>query len=159
MRRAVVIGLVSAVLSLTGCDVEDTRSSVPSYPVHITLDTRIVYVDFVTANTNSFILVCKDGIYHNNIVYPRPIDISYGYAGVVVNVNMNSQYSAFDLCCPVCLNKLMPIVVNGGYADCPTCGESYELMNGLGTPSKGISREALRRYRTVCLDGVVQVTN
>lgn len=162
MRKAMrlVTGLVLTAVCLSGCWVEDTRSSVPSYPVHITIDTRTgAYVHFVPANLNSYVIVMKEGVYYNNLVYPRPIDMSYGYGGVVINVNNNSQYSAFDLCCPVCLNRTQPVQVYGGFADCPTCGESYELMNGLGTPSKGISREALRRYKTVYFDGVVQVTN
>ena len=148
-------------IGLTGCwDWEDGRSSVPSYPVKITLDTRVgAFVHFIPSNINSYVVVKKDGILYNNIIYPRPIDMYYGYAGVVINVNNQMQYTAFDLCCPKCLNRLIPIEVFGGFADCPSCGESYELMNGLGTPSKGISRESLRRYSVSWYDGVVQVSN
>ena len=146
-------------LVLSGCTPQGT-SSVPSYPVQITLDTRIgQYVSFVPANLNDYVLVTKEGIRYHGVLYARDMGTYYGYAGVVVNINMNQTYSAFDLCCPVCLDRTKPIVIDGGFADCPTCGESYELMNGMGTPSKGISREALRRYPTRYYDGQVQVYN
>ena len=151
--------LFLSLVLLSGCS-QQGSSSVPSYPVQITLDTRIgQYVSFVPANLNDYVLVTKEGINYHGFMYARDMSTYYGYAGVVININMNQSYSAFDLCCPVCLDRTSPIVIDGGFANCDVCGERYELMNGMGTPSKGISQEALRRYPTRYYDGQVQVYN
>ncbi len=155
----IILHLAFCILLLASCNPQGS-SSVPSYPVQITIDTRIgQYVSFVPANMNDYVLVTKAGVLYHDVLYPRDMAMYYGYAGVVININMNQSYSAFDLCCPVCVDRTKPIEVDGGFAVCPTCGEAYELMNGIGTPSKGISREALRRYSVRYYDGQVQVYN
>ena len=71
-----------------------------------------------------------------------------GYAGVQLVMAFDSQYYAFDLCCP---NELSPTVRVGKPSDvlcceCPVCGEVYDLGYGQGSPTKGICDESLRRY-------------
>ena len=156
------IVLISAIVALfAGCKAKEVfNDAVPSYPVSIRIDTNIgQYVHFTPDNINAYIIVNKDGIYFNKQLYPLPINTSFGYGGTVINVNTMNQYSAFDMCCPKCLKPNQPIEVDGGYANCPGCGEAFELMNGLGTPSRGISQQSLRRFNTLYSNGVVQVNN
>lgn len=158
MKRFVF--LIGFVLFLLGCNQESYNDAVPSYPVHISINTNVgEFVHFKPDYVNAYMIVDKKGIHFGNQTYPFTDLTQYGYAGTVINVNMMNQYSAFDLCCPNCRQKDQPIVVDGGFADCPICGESFELMNGMGTPSKGISRQSLRSFKTFYVNGIVQVNN
>ena len=69
-----------------------------------------------------------------------------GYAGMVVWSDMNNVFHAADLCCPHCLDPLTPVVVDGEYAECPTCGEQFDLMFGYALPQKGKTKQALRMF-------------
>ncbi len=147
---------------LCGCKDTTFVSSVPSYPVSLRIDTRTgVYVNFVPTNIYTYLIVDKDGYHFNGLTYPRKeLGDAYGYAGVVVYIAGDGQYYAFDLCCPGCINRAKPIEMDGMFGTCPLCGEVYDLGNGLGVPTKGVVREALRRYTTIVSDGgVVTVRN
>ena len=82
----------------------------------------------------------------------------FGYAGVVVYISGNSEYLAYDLCCPKCLRQDKPVEIDGLFATCPVCGEQYNL-DVYGTPSQGISHEALRRYSTLYSGEILTVRN
>jgi len=133
---------------MAGCEGTTYRSSVPSRPVQLTVDTRAgIYVHFVPANVGACLIVDAEGYHFNKQTLQLTSTDYYGYAGVVAYVDFNNQYSAFDLCCPKCISKLHPCEVDGCYAVCPLCGEQYDLSFGYATPVNGISREALRKYR------------
>jgi hypothetical protein len=54
------------------------------------------------------------------------------------------------LCCPNCLLKHKPVVVDGGlFAVCPVCTEAYDLSYGFANPTKGITKYPLKKYRTI----------
>lgn len=140
--------IVLAVL-LTACENTTFRSSVPSRPVQLTIDTRAgIYVHFVRENIGACLVVDKDGFHFNKQTLPLTSTDYYGYAGVVVYVDNNNQYSAFDLCCPHCISKNNPCEIDGCFAVCPICGEQYDLSFGYGLPVQGISHEALRKYKS-----------
>ena len=74
-----------------------------------------------------------------------------GYSGVLVVCGFNSygntQYYAYDLCCPYEANKNIKVQAdNTGWAECPKCGTKYEIAYGSGTPSDGPSEFALTRF-------------
>lgn len=144
MRRLLLIGCI---LLCIGCENTTYKSAVPTRPVQLAIDTRAgMYVHFVPTNTCSYVVVDATGYHFNGQTMPLIETDYYGYAGVVIFVNNNQHYSAFDLCCPHCLSQHQPCIMDGIFAVCPICGEQYDLSFGYATPSKGISREALRKY-------------
>lgn len=135
---------------LTSCEGTTFQgSSVPYAPVRITIDTKGVFIDFTRENLNAYITVDKDWYKENGKnMLPTPVTDAWGYGGVVVYVSMFG-YDVYDLACPYCAGRgsLSPCTVNGIHAECPHCGEIYDLGCGYALPTKGISKEALKRYQ------------
>ena len=148
-------------LTLTACDTHTTyRSSVPSYPVNIRINTNEgVYVHFVPENIYTFLTVDEKGCHFNGQIDPRLVTDRFGYAGVVVYIDSFGSYSAYDMACPHCVKQDEPVEVDGMLATCPLCGEEYDLGTGYATPQKGISDEALRRYSLIVSNGVITIRN
>ena len=148
-------------LTLTACDTHTTyRSSVPSYPVNIRINTNEgVYVHFVPENIYTFLTVDEKGCHFNGQIDPRLVTDRFGYAGVVVYIDGFGTYSAYDMACPHCVKQDTPVEIDGMLAACPICGEEYDLGTGYATPQKGISNEALRRYDLIVSNGVITIRN
>ena len=146
-------------LTLTACDTHTTyRSSVPSYPVNIRINTyEGTYVHFVHIYT--YLIVDEKGYHFNGQTMPRKETDRFGYAGVVVYIDGFGTYSAYDMACPHCVKQDEPVEVDGMFATCPLCGEEYDLGSGYATPQKGISNEALRRYDLIVSNGVITIRN
>ena len=146
-------------LALCACDTHTTyRSSVPSYPVNIRINTyEGTYVHFVHIYT--YLIVDEKGYHFNGQTMPRKETDRFGYAGVVVYIDGNGNYSAYDMACPNCVSQKDPVKVDGMLAICPLCGEAYDLGSGYATPQKGISNEALRRYDLIVSNGVITIRN
>ena len=146
-------------LTLTACDTHTTyRSSVPSYPVNIRINTyEGTYVHFVHIYT--YWIVDEKGYHFNGQTMPRKETDRFGYAGVVVYIDGNGNYSAYDMACPHCVKQDTPVEIDGMLATCPICGEEYDLGTGYATPQKGISNEALRRYDLIVSNGVITIRN
>ena len=160
MRRNWQLNIL--LLSVLFCSCEGTtfKSSVPTYPVHVEINTKSVFVDFTPENTNAYITVNADGYKENGtFVLPLSVMDAYGYGGVVTYVSLNG-YVAYDLACPYCAGrgKRSPCEMNGIYAECPVCGERYDIGSGYALPQKGISREALRKLSIMVSDGKLTVT-
>ena len=161
-------GLISLLflLAFCACDTHTTyRSSVPSYPVNIRINTyEGTYVHFVPENSYTYMIVDKDGYHFNGQTMPRKETDRFGYAGVAVYIDGFGTYSAYDMACPYCVNQDEPVVeepveVDGMFATCPICGEAYDLGSGYATPKKGISDEALSRYSLIVSNGVITIRN
>ena len=146
-------------LTLTACDTHTTyRSSVPSYPVNIRINTyEGTYVHFVYIYT--YLIVDEKGYHFNGQTMPRKETDRFGYAGVAVYIDGNGNYSAYDMACPHCVKQDTPVEIDGMLATCPICGEEYDLGTGYATPQKGISNEALRRYDLIVSNGVITIRN
>ncbi len=161
MQRGAIAIAGMLCLLLCGCGDTTYRSSVPSYPVSIRIDTRSgIFVHFVPSNSYTYTIVDADGYHFNGQTQPRQaMNDAYGYAGVVIFIDGNQQYTSYDLCCPVCLKRDKPVEIDGLKAICPTCGEEYDLSGGVGVPTKGISSESLRRYTTIYSGDIITVYN
>jgi len=148
-RLPLVIFSMCACL-LTACTGSTTyRSSVPSYPIHLEINTNVgMYVHFVPENVGTYLTADAGGIHLNGQTLPLTVTDAYGYAGTVVYIDGMHPYGAYDLCCPHCLRRDAPCVVDGMFAVCPVCGEQYDIYSGNGVPTRGIAREALKAYRT-----------
>ena len=146
---------------LSACDTHTTfRSSVPSYPVYLKINTALgMYVNFVPENIYTYLIADADGYHFNGQTMPRTELDRFGYAGVVVYIDGFGQYNAFDMACPHCLKQKAPVEIDGMFAVCPTCGEEYDLSSGYATPQKAISTEALRKYSLLVSDGVIVIRN
>ena len=162
MQRLGVI--VLCLLSLVLCpSCKDTtfRSSVPTYPVRFSIDTRVgPFVHFANASQNEYVTLTEDGFrYNGEWVAARGALDAYGYGGVVVFLGMNG-YNAFDLACPYCAARgsCQSCSIDGIFAVCPHCGEHYDLGSGIAAPQKGISNEYLRRYNLILSDGKITVS-
>ena len=149
MQRLRQLIIVAICLVCASCD-GPMNNSVPVYPVHLEINTKTVFIDFTPQNLNAYITVDRDG-YKENGVRKLPVTAmdAWGYGGVVVYVSMVG-YVAFDLACPHCAaeGRRSPCEMHGINAVCPHCGEEYEVASGYAFPTKGISKEAMRRLNT-----------
>ena len=67
----------------TACENTTFRSSVPTYPVHVVVDTKAVFVDFLPENTNAYVTVNAEGYKENGrFIKGLTVDDAYGYGGV-----------------------------------------------------------------------------
>lgn len=135
-------------LLLTGCEGMNYRSSVPTHPVHLEIDTYVgIYTQFRPECIGTYLIADAGGLHLNGITQPLTVMDAYGYAGTVVYIDGWHPYAAYDLCCPSCLRRDKPCGVDGMYAICPICEEKYDLASGTAAPIKGIARETLRIYQ------------
>ena len=124
-------------LFLHGCEDVNYRSSVPHVPVDYTLYITQEYPHFKPAHGYQAITI-------TSTKYERE---AIGYAGLLIWVGMDEAYHAADLCCPHCLNRKQPVKLDGIYAVCPTCDEHFDLSYGFAFPTKGKTKEPLRKYQ------------
>ncbi len=149
MMHKSFIFLILGALILSACEDTTYKSAVPTRPVQLVINTSAgMYVHFVRENIGAYVIVDHNGYHFNGQTLPLTETDYYGFAGVVVYVNNDRNYCAFDLCCPHCINPANPCTIDGYFAVCPICGEHYDLSFGYATPSKGFSKEALRKYTT-----------
>ncbi|MCQ2346137.1 MAG: FYDLN acid domain-containing protein [Paludibacteraceae bacterium] len=134
MRIKTAIWL-AAMMLCSSCE-NYQKNPVPNFPVSIDLNLAAEYPHFMLDNGYQTIVFNE----------PRFVHEYVGYAGIVVVCGMDHAYHAFDLCCPVCLNRDTVVEIDGLKAICPKCGESYDLSYGFAVPEKGISRYALKPY-------------
>ncbi|MBO4622224.1 MAG: hypothetical protein J5635_06115 [Paludibacteraceae bacterium] len=137
MVKKTIIAIV-ALLVLGACENPGLVNPVPNYPVSMELNILGEFPTFTQSNIGA----------HMEFLTPRFPTERVGYSGVLVFVNFNEQYSAFDLCCPHCVQRYQPLEVNGIFAVCPVCGEEYDLSYGYGVPTKGIAENYLKTYKT-----------
>ena len=118
-------------LFFSGCVVHE--SSIPDYPVHMERD---IYAINLVSPGSSYIT-------DNKIVTE-----AYGYGGILIACTWDGQYCAFDLACPVEADRNIKVSKTDQdlIFKCETCGEEYDLGFGDGTPTKKISKEALKPY-------------
>lgn len=148
-------------LLLPSCEGTSFKSSVPTYPVRVVIDTRVgEFVHFQPTQLNAYTVVNKDGYFLNDkYVLPVSAMDAWGYGGVVVYVSTNG-YDAYDLACPYCAarGQCRPCQMDAIYARCPECGEEYDMSAGVAMPQHGLSHEALRRLNIIHSDGKLTVT-
>ncbi len=124
-------------------------SSIPDYPVNLDLNIAVEYPHFVPNNLMQTMIFTQ----------PRLMTDRMGYGGLIVTTGMDAQYHAYDLACPKECRRDVQVEIDGIYADCPKCGEKYEICYGIGNPTQGISREPLKRYTTHYSNGILRIRN
>lgn len=125
------------ILILSGCD-DNYISSIPPYPVNLQLNLTSTYPTFRN-NINSILL------------FEKPIQVNdlVGFGGILMYVDFNGNYCAFDLACPHEADQKIKVVPNDlGQVVCEGCGTVYNISYGIGDPVKGPSKEVLKKYKT-----------
>ena len=165
--------LILLVCTLVACEEDTMHNPVPKYPVGFRINTKMgMYVLLDPANNiNTGTWLIGDPISgYFTLHTPQeehklpltPSDVC-GYGGVLVYVDNNAQYCAFNLCCPNCYlptnNPPIRVAVEGIFAVCPECGEHYDLSFGYAIPTKGIAKYPLLRYSTIYANDVLTVRN
>ena len=92
---------------------------------------------------------------NDTLVFTRPRNghptDRVGYGGILVYTFVNgteTNYCAFDLCCPNEVNPNIRIYPNDrGEAVCKSCGTVYQLLTGTGMVISGPSKWNLKRYK------------
>ena len=121
-----------------GCENDIYRSSIPDVSVHLELNLVSQYPLFANS-VNEYLLFTE----------PRYATDRIGFGGVIVYTTFEGKYSAFDLACPVEAKRDTRVEPDGsGMLTCNSCGEVYDITFGLGYPTKGVSREPLKMYKT-----------
>jgi len=121
----------------TGC-YDNVISSIPDYPVHLQLNLTTTYPTF--KNSVNQYLLFKKRIYETDYI---------GYGGILVYSGFDGEYYAFDIACPYEANKDIEVYPNDlGQAVCEKCGSVFDIGYGIGNPSSGPAKEALKRYKT-----------
>ena len=160
MQRYGIIYLYALFLALCSCKGTTFQSSVPAYPVRVTINMDLgAFVHFQNQTLGDYIIVKQDGFhYHDELVMPLGTNMC-GYGGVIIYVSMLG-YVAYDLACPHCASHGLcnTCVINGMNAVCPECGEEYDLGSGSANPRKGISHETLRPLNLMRSGNTITVT-
>ena len=124
--------------TLISCENINMTNPVPSVPVSYTLNITREYPGFVIESGYQTLVITKS-------IYEREY---LGYAGLLIWIGMDGNYHAADLCCPHCLKKNKPVAIDGLYAVCPICSESFDLSFGFANPTNGFTKYPLRKYNT-----------
>lgn len=133
------IGIIMMLLGmLAACEDVNYRSSVPITPVNYTIYITREHPGFVVENGFQTMVITQRTFMEDYI----------GYSGLLIWVGMDNAYHAADLCCPHCVKKAIPLQVDGLFACCSLCGEEYDISYGYGNPTKGVTKEPLKRYNT-----------
>ncbi len=106
---------------------EDTYiSPIPDYPVNLELNLTTTYPTFTSPN--------------QSLVFETPIKATdrLGYGGILVYIDFEGNYRAFDLSCPNEAEPDIRVFPNDlGQAVCEECGSVYDISYGIGNPIEG----------------------
>jgi hypothetical protein len=132
-NRNQILFTLFALIGLTGCD--GFVSSIPDREVYLK---RTISIDGTLDVVGGYLYV-DERVYSVDRI---------GYGGILIMHAQDDQFYAVDLACP---NEVDPDVKIGrpddmGICKCDSCSEEYDLSYGMGTPTKGISKESLKHY-------------
>lgn len=166
IKHYYIVPLIALLLVLFSC--ERKICDVPSYPVQF--DINLIEYPYPTRFAPGVgyqtIAITMSGTNRLQLTFPTDTilinrkETDYvGYAGMVVWSDMENRFHAADLCCPHCLLRDVPVHINGAFAECPTCGERWDLMSGYATPQKGITKQTLRTFQIRYSNWYIHIQN
>lgn len=81
-----------------------------------------------------------------------------GYGGILIYHGKDNSFYAVDLACPHEISQTVKVGRPNelGICKCDSCGEEFDMSFGMGTPTKGIAKEALKHY-TVTFRGTDEI--
>jgi len=146
--------LALILFALSACEATQ-RSSIPDYPVYLELD--------LTFEDRDLIPIQASKIYTQRNINQAVEQTGYG--GVLIYHGINSvggsAYYAFDAACPNEASSAVTVAVDKDqvYAVCPQCHSQYELLNGIGNPVSGPSKERLKPYNVFQSGQIIYIRN
>lgn len=133
MRSKVWLIILSLFL-LSGCKTEEHFSNFPFAPVNFMIDLNGLDSDLHELSYK---------IFHQGRFFQEHV----GLGGLLVFRNTAGEIIAFDLSCPHEASKEIRVKPNDFWkAECPACGSSFDMLNGLGSPVSGPSKSYLKKY-------------
>jgi hypothetical protein len=129
--------LLCFTLSFGSCT-DNIQSSIPDYPVSLQLNLTSTYPTF----RNS---------YNKSLTFTKGVSVTdrVGFGGILVYTGFDGTYYAFDMACPYEIKSTVRVYPNDiGQAVCEKCGSVFDIGYGIGNPSTGPAKEALKRYKT-----------
>ena len=129
--------LLYVTLSFGSCR-DNIQSAIPDYPVSLQLNLTSTYPTF----RNS---------YNKSLTFTKGVSVTdrVGFGGILVYTGFDGTYSAFDMACPYEIKSTVRVYPNDiGQAVCEKCGSVFDIGYGIGNPSAGPAKEALKRYKT-----------
>lgn len=133
--------------SVASCN-DNIQSSIPDYPVNLELNLTSTYPTFRNSHNKS--LTFLKGI---------TITDRVGYGGILVYTSFDGGYYAFDMACPYEAKPTVRVYPNElGQAVCEKCGSVFDLGYGIGNPTSGPAKEALKRYRATLSGDVLYIS-
>lgn len=139
--------ILTVILNLQSCK-DDYVSTIPYAPVNLDLNLIVNYPNFRTANQSM------------EFEKPRTVTDRIGYGGILVYIDFDNKYDAWDMCCPYEADPSIKVHDNGlGQAVCTDCGTVYDLSWGLAVPIEGPSKQPLKRYQTQLQGNYLYVFN
>lgn len=150
MRLKFLLSIILA-LGLAGCDSVD--------------DDRIPYCEvrlvFKTVGDWNIYGVKGDAADYQRYIHTPALNIPSGfpytaldrtgYGGLLIVSDILGDLHVYDLCCPYECNPQIRVDIPAGelFAECPSCGSTYEVFSNGGLPRSGPAADrgyALRRY-------------
>ncbi len=125
MKEKVYIVFIFIAWSITACD-ETYISPIPDYPVYLELNLTSSYPTFTTPN--------------QSLLFENPIKATdrLGYGGILVYIDFEGNYRAFDMSCPNEAETDIKVYPNDlGQVVCVECKSVYDISYGIGNPIDG----------------------
>lgn len=145
LRYCLVIFILA--FSVESCN-DNVISSIPDFPVYLNLNLTSTYPTFRNSVNQS-------------LVFEKAISVTdrIGYGGILVYTGFDGEYYAFDMACPYEAKQTIRVHPNDiGQAICESCGSVYEIGYGIGYPSSGKAKEALKRYKAILSGDILYIT-
>jgi nitrite reductase/ring-hydroxylating ferredoxin subunit len=134
-------------LCVASCN-DNIQSSIPDYPVGLELNLTSTYPTFRNSHNKS--LTFLKGI---------TVTDRIGYGGILVYTSFDGDYYAFDMACPYEAKPTVRVYPNNlGQVICEKCGSVFDIGYGIGNPSTGPAKEALKRYRATLSGDILYIS-
>lgn len=153
MKRFLSCLLVLLALSCT----KTIETTIPYCPVYLELD--LTFQDRALKEMQAYKIYTQSNIDQDGE--------RTGFGGVLVYHGLNNNggageaYYAFDAACPyeAQVNIKVEVDENRIYAICPKCGSKYEILNGIGNPIEGPSKNYLQQYPVTPMGNKLYIRN
>ena len=145
IKYSLIISILA--FSVAGCN-DNVISSIPDYPVYLSLYLTSTYPTFMNS-------------YNKFLLFKKPVFVTdrVGYGGILVNTGFDGNYYAFDMSCPYEASQTVLVIPNGlGQAVCQGCGSVFNIGYGIGDPTSGPAKQALKRYKATLSGDELYIT-
>lgn len=147
-----IFSLILLLLAITSCDtIDDNR--IPALAVNIELDNVGLWNTYGVGGAGQYRYFIRENKEPAN--FPFTETTYTGFGGVLL-ISGTDPYSsepnvplAYDMACPVECQRDIRVRIedNPFYAVCPSCGSTYNVFDGGGTPVSGPAADGDIKFR------------